>query len=91
MKANHLFAVLLVEPFVAGILAVSIILGCSGCDSRLAENTVQTAYPGGEVRKMPGMSYDFVVRTTNGDVIYIRDYGFANGALSTNLLFAAPK
>lgn len=45
--------------------------GCAGYDVSDCYESVQAAYPDAEVQMIPGEKWRFLVRTKEGDIIYV--------------------
>lgn len=52
-------------------LSLLLAVGCDGFDPLACYESVKAAYPDAEVTKIPGENWRFLVKTTDGDIIYV--------------------
>jgi hypothetical protein len=74
------------------ILVLTGMLLMAGCSSNFRMENVNAAFPDSEVAFVPGQQQDFLVRTPNGNIWYVRcDNPFKGEITSKSMVFAGVK
>lgn len=60
--------------------------GCAGYSSNECYNAVQKKYPNGDVRVIPGKMYMFLVKTENGDIVYVETMNVTNTEITQEFI-----
>jgi len=73
------------------LLAV-LLCSCKGHDEVECFNTVQKAYPNSEIRVIPDSPWCFLVRHSDGTILYVKTANYRNTDITHNvILFKANK
>jgi len=60
-------------------LTALLVAGCSGFEQNTCYEGVKKKYPTAEVAMIPDEKYRFIVKTKNGDILYVETMNFSNG------------
>ena len=66
------------------ILFVTILCGCGSATD--CYDSVCKKYPYGDVKAIPGYKFNFLVRTTNGDVHIVKTNNLTNAEISNDVI-----
>ena len=61
------------------VLVILWVTGCSGYNAAVCYEGVKAKYPNAEIAMIPGEKYRFLVKTSEGNILYIETMNFSDG------------